>query len=195
MFAESLDDRAKLPFDSPFPALLTRDYLTWQSESARLLLEYVSQKPSKLSDDLIKKAFVVGPKKNINKKIKKNRDVNGVECCYCCNIGHVKAEWYKTKPNKGEEDAEKYRAAKAIAILLQQDKPPRYLALTAIHTSYIDSDATAHMMQNKSILKGNAVWSNATIATAGKDTIKAKTENDTTVKISGVQESIGWAEG
>lgn len=43
------------------------------------------------------------------------------------------------------------------------------------------------MMQEKSILFGNAIRSNPTISTAEKDTIKMVTRSDSTVKRSGGQ--------
>lgn len=40
------------------------------------------------------------------------------------------------------------------------------------------------MMQDKSILTGSTVQSYATIATAGKDTMRAKTQGESLVKMS-----------
>lgn len=56
--------------------------------------------------------------------------------------------------------------------MLQIDNALRDLTLFPSPTVYIDSGATVHVMQAKSIWTGNASQSIATNSTTGKDTIK-----------------------
>lgn len=77
--------------------------------------------------------------------------------------------------------------------LLQQDKQSRTLALNTSHASCIDSDANAHMVQEKSILSRNALRSNDMIKTGGRNKIKGKTQGESmemSMKMSGWQTSV-----
>lgn len=57
-----------------------------------------------------------------------------MECWYCGEIGHLKAESYKRKRETFKEDAEKDRFDNAIVDLLQKDELPKDWALTTSHT-------------------------------------------------------------
>lgn len=74
-----------------------------------------------------------------------------------------------------------------MVALLQQEKPPRYLALSGSQATYINSGATAHIMQDDFILTGAAAQLSGTVEIAGKDTINAKTHCKSTVKMSAGQ--------
>lgn len=123
---ESFGHRPKSSFGSAFPALLTKDELTYQSVSMPLLQTFVSQQSSKLSDELVKEMdFIVQPKKDKNKKIKVNIYENGVKCWYFGKIGPVKANFYKRKRDRGKKDAKKDRDDSVLVDLTQQNLRPR----------------------------------------------------------------------
>lgn len=59
------------------------------------------------------------------------------------------------------------------------------MAHTASRKAYIDSGATAHMMKDVPRIAGKAVPTNISTGTARKDTIKARAQSESIVKLSG----------
>lgn len=78
IFVESFGDRTKYQFGTAFAALLTRDEVTWQSVTARLLQEYVSQQAMKTQSNLVKElAFSVQHRKGREEKGRKHNQKTG----------------------------------------------------------------------------------------------------------------------
>lgn len=65
-----------------------------------------------------------------------------------------------------------------MVALLNSNTSRNEWVLTACHRAFGDSDATAHMVKNDSMITEKKVPSDAIIETAGRDNIKSKTQGN-----------------
>lgn len=77
-----------------------------------------------------------------------------------------------------------------MVAVLQKDMLPRSLALIATNYAYIDSGATLKVTQCKYILPGKVALTIATISIDTKDTIEAKTQVGSIVRVSCVKKVV-----
>lgn len=97
-----------------------------------------------------------------------------MECLYCGEKCPTKSDFFKRKRDELEHNANrKNKEDKALVAAAKIDKEPTEKALTASGKAFIDSRATAHMVENLLVDIGKAVPSDISIGTAGRVTVKA----------------------
>lgn len=74
---------------------------------------------------------------------------------------------------------------KSLAGILKRNKKLANKALTASYMAIIDSGATAHMIKDVLQTTRKEVTKGTSVLPAGKDTITARTQCESTIKLSG----------
>lgn len=110
----------------------------------------------------------------MNKKESRERSVrNGVECLYCDERGHVKAECFQSKRDKSKHNANKKdEEDKTLVAITRTDEQPPGMARTPSHIAFIDSGATEQIINDTPVITYKVDPLDFTLGTTGKDTIK-----------------------
>lgn len=164
MLVESFGARSDSEYGGALSALLTKDNLSWNQVSARLLQEYTSARAAGSS----------GSRRPTTDEALNTVDRNRgkkMKCWYCGKPGHRKADCIKRKRDeKNGKNHLQQRDSDDSA--LQARNTNRFRGNSEKKNSeeaVVDSGATAHMLKSKKWLRRGAREVRTSIGTAGKD--------------------------
>lgn len=141
-----------------------------------------------VDDSQREKAFVVSSKNKKNSYKKKKKTPNNTICWQSKNSGHVQAEDWKLMRGQETSDCSNDIIGKSMVAILES--PEENFALTAWHTVYVDSRATAHMVKKNLIIYEGNVSMNNTIGSTEIDVFEAISQGKSNIRLLGGKETV-----